>query len=615
MRTLLSLGTAALVDTGTGAANVPTKTQADGLYQPLDSDLTAIAALSTTTFGRSYLALADAAAARTLAGSAPLSATYITQTANSELSAEQALSSLATGYVKNTTGTGVLSVQATPIPIADGGTNAITAAAALTSLGAQTAIQEARTKESGGTVYSSMPGVEALSATTLAITANVMYYAPILVTTSITIDQLQLVVTVAGAAGKLVRMGIYNADTDWQPTSLVLDAGTVLVDTTGVKSISISQVLPPGRYITALVSDGTPTLRSLRAGARYTGYVLSTGANPYISDETFGFAFGVLPATGTKFGVPSGGSGRAKWQIIKILRFRCGAGIPKRSTRRSRSAAWRSISPAARSSSRPSAALQDTDADAVFQLTTPTEIVITNGPAGLCRSTSPAWTRARCWCRRCATAICNWSIRWQRVDDRDRHAADQGRCDQDGYLMPLLPLDIWRAEMGLNPWLFWGLADGHDRSTTPSAAGCCASTAGRAVTRPGATICAAQSSAPRKSCLVPAITASRRSMSRPSRCPGRASTTPARCATATWTRPGRRVAMLAPEFHIQAMGIEQLTSIGTAGLIFRPSTAAISKRPGRRRSPPRSPTRTRSRCTLAPHRSAERRWPDRPLAH
>ncbi len=25
--------------------------------------------------------------------------------------------------------------------------------------------------------------------------------------------------------------------------------------------------------------------------------------------------------------------------------------------------------------------------------------------------------------------------------------------------MNLLPLDIWRAEIGWNPWLFWGLAD------------------------------------------------------------------------------------------------------------------------------------------------------------
>lgn len=37
-------------------------------YQPLDSDLTAIAALSTTSFGRGLLALADAAALRTSAG-------------------------------------------------------------------------------------------------------------------------------------------------------------------------------------------------------------------------------------------------------------------------------------------------------------------------------------------------------------------------------------------------------------------------------------------------------------------------------------------------------------------------------------------------------------------
>lgn len=41
------------------------------IYQPLDSDLTAIAALSTTAFGRALLALADAAALRTYAGIVP----------------------------------------------------------------------------------------------------------------------------------------------------------------------------------------------------------------------------------------------------------------------------------------------------------------------------------------------------------------------------------------------------------------------------------------------------------------------------------------------------------------------------------------------------------------
>ena len=55
-------------------------------------------------------------------GNAPVDATYVTQTPNATLTAEQALSALGTGYLKVTTGTGVLSSQAIPFPVADGGT-------------------------------------------------------------------------------------------------------------------------------------------------------------------------------------------------------------------------------------------------------------------------------------------------------------------------------------------------------------------------------------------------------------------------------------------------------------------------------------------------------------
>lgn len=66
-RTTLGLGTAALSATGDfDAAGAAAAAQAAS--QPLDSDLTAIAALSTTSFGRSLLALADAAALRTAGG-------------------------------------------------------------------------------------------------------------------------------------------------------------------------------------------------------------------------------------------------------------------------------------------------------------------------------------------------------------------------------------------------------------------------------------------------------------------------------------------------------------------------------------------------------------------
>ncbi len=67
-RTAFALGTAAIANTGTGATNVPTISQADARYQPLDSDLTAIAALSSVAYGRSLLEAANAAALRTLAG-------------------------------------------------------------------------------------------------------------------------------------------------------------------------------------------------------------------------------------------------------------------------------------------------------------------------------------------------------------------------------------------------------------------------------------------------------------------------------------------------------------------------------------------------------------------
>lgn len=67
--------------------------------QPLDSDLTAIAALTTTTFGRSLLTVADAAAARTAIGA---------QAAGSY----QASSSVLTSIASQSSGTGLLKLTA-----------------------------------------------------------------------------------------------------------------------------------------------------------------------------------------------------------------------------------------------------------------------------------------------------------------------------------------------------------------------------------------------------------------------------------------------------------------------------------------------------------------------
>lgn len=64
---VLTAGTGITI-TDAGAGSTVTVGVTANTYQPLDSDLTAIAALSTTPFGRALLELADAAAGRTALG-------------------------------------------------------------------------------------------------------------------------------------------------------------------------------------------------------------------------------------------------------------------------------------------------------------------------------------------------------------------------------------------------------------------------------------------------------------------------------------------------------------------------------------------------------------------
>ena len=91
---------------------------------------------------------------------APTDASYITQTPNATLSAEQALSALATGILKSTTATGVVSIAAqgtdyyapggTDVAVLDGGTGASNAAGAKTNLGFMTDVVDDATPQLGG---------------------------------------------------------------------------------------------------------------------------------------------------------------------------------------------------------------------------------------------------------------------------------------------------------------------------------------------------------------------------------------------------------------------------------------------------------------------------------
>ncbi len=98
-------------------------------------------------------------------------------------------------------------------------------------------------------------------ATTQIVNANQMLAFPFLVARDITVDRIAVHVSTADA-GKNARLGIYNNGTNLYPGTLVLDAGVVSVNATGVQAITIDQALTKGLYWLVLVSDGTPTFRA-----------------------------------------------------------------------------------------------------------------------------------------------------------------------------------------------------------------------------------------------------------------------------------------------------------------------------------------------------------------
>jgi len=102
-----------------------------------------------------------------------------------------------------------------------------------------------------------VPGWAGKSGTASPSSGN-LFYSPIHVSVSTSYDYLGIKVQGAAAGGSLARLGIYEDD-GGKPGDLLLDAGTVAIDSTGVKQIAISQTLL-GYYWMAYVSDGQATL-------------------------------------------------------------------------------------------------------------------------------------------------------------------------------------------------------------------------------------------------------------------------------------------------------------------------------------------------------------------
>ncbi len=159
-----------------------------------------------------------------------------------------------------------------------------------------------------GTGQLMIPGVDGTALATNTLGPNEVLYGPWYVASPITIDQLLVEVTTAGAAGKLIRLGLYNADTNWQPTSRLADGSVAADGSLGMRSLGVSLTLPAGRYLTAVNTDGTPGIRGVRGGQRYMGYVTTVGSSGFVSAWKAAQTYGAFPDPGLAAATASGSS-------------------------------------------------------------------------------------------------------------------------------------------------------------------------------------------------------------------------------------------------------------------------------------------------------------------
>ena len=168
-----------------------------------------------------------------------------------------------------------------------------------------------------------IPGVMTASQSTgQSLDSLVVYYNPIVVTTSITITSLSLQCFGAGAAGSGARLSIYNSSSGWVPTTLVLDAGTVALTSTGTKTISsLSTTLTPGNYFFRVQADDTagtrPTMNTIRGHPINWQWLNDAGTQFIFSLKATAASYTTAEATVTNLPVTGGSSSSPFVQFMK----------------------------------------------------------------------------------------------------------------------------------------------------------------------------------------------------------------------------------------------------------------------------------------------------------
>lgn len=125
------------------------------------------------------------------------------------------------------------------------------------------------------------------------VTGNRLYMIPIIVPRRRTYSTYAINVTTLSAS-TIIRLGLYNCNSSFQPTTKLDEAAATVDTSTGTgavavvtKAFGVNQDLKPGAYFLAAVSDGGPSVTRVGtsnnpiAGLRFSGTSITLNAGKY----------------------------------------------------------------------------------------------------------------------------------------------------------------------------------------------------------------------------------------------------------------------------------------------------------------------------------------------
>lgn len=168
---------------------------------------------------------------------------------------------------------------------------------------AQPFVKTGVAKISGGAQQWGIPGTEFTVTGVSAMNVNEARYIMFTVRYPLTITAQQFEVSTGPVGAANVRVGIYLADADLQPTGAPLyDSGSIAVAGafTGLKTTSsLSVFLSPGVYLTVLNVDTALTLRTITSPSPVV--LAAIGATPVSQRFSIAQTYGSFPSPGTKW--------------------------------------------------------------------------------------------------------------------------------------------------------------------------------------------------------------------------------------------------------------------------------------------------------------------------